>query len=285
MIGRFPGLLVAMVLLAVQCAAQLNRGTPKEIDGIDEVKQNLGAMLPLDARFVDDLGRDVTLRDYFKGDKPVLITLNYFACASLCSYQLTGLLDALKEMTWVPGNEFDIVTISFDPLEGRKLAADKKEVYINEYGVGAAAKGWHFLTGKKDAIRSVTSTVGFPYRWNEERQEYAHPACAVVCSPDGRIMRYFGSIAFDPAVLRLSLVEASEGKIGSIWDQVFLICFHYVSSEGRYTPAVMGIMKVSAGTFAVLVGILLTVLWRMEVRRRRGAGTSPGGGITAAGPA
>jgi len=273
-----------LIALAAVANAQLNRGMPKEIEGIDQVVQNLGAKLPLEARFTDDQGREVTLGSYFTGEKPVLITLNYFACASLCDYQLTGLLDALKEMSFVPGNEFEIVTISFDPLEGREIARDKKQTYINEYGKSAAAKGWHFLTGRKEDILSVTSAIGFPFRWDEERKEWAHPACAVACSPDGRIMRYFGSIAFDPKVLRMSLVEASDGKVGTIWDQVFLICFHYVSSDGKYTPAVMGIMKVTSGLFVVLVGITLGVLWRLDLRRRRQLTDRGGGSDGAAAP-
>lgn len=261
-------LLCAAGLAASTAPAQLNH-FPDELDGLDTVDQSrLGTVLPLDLEFRDDQGRTVRLRDYFDGTRPVLLTLNFYNCTSLCNLQLNGLLDALKAMKWTPGDEFRIVTVSFDPLETVQTARGKKAAYIEEYGRSAAAKGWHFLVGEVESIRPLTRSVGFPYRWNPERQTWAHPACCVVLSPQGKICRYFGGILFDPQTLRLSMVEASEGKVGSLWDAIFLTCFHYISSDGKYVPYAFGIMRAGA---ILTVGVLLVTLgplWWRDARRR-----------------
>jgi protein SCO1/2 len=244
-VGRFATT-IALILSVVapsHAPAQINR-FPEELEGLDVVDQShLGSILPLDLEFRDDEGRTVKLREYFDGKRPVLLTLNFYNCESLCNYQLEGLLEALKAIKWTPGDEFQIVTVSFDPLEKVATAKGKKAAYISEYGRPAAAAGWHFLTGDVESIRPLTAAVGFPYRWNAERQTWAHPACCVVLSPQGKICRYFGGILFDPPTLRLSMVEASEGKVGSIWDAIFLTCFHYISSDGKYVPYAFGIMR------------------------------------------
>lgn len=236
-----------------------------------DVDQLLGTQLPLDLPFVDDRGHAVKLADYFDGKHPVLITFNYYRCPMLCGLQLNGLLTAMKEMSWTPGKEFTVVSIGFDPLENYKLAEAKKATYIAEYGRGEAAKGWHFLTGEVEQIRVITKAAGFKYRWNEDRQEWAHPSTLIVASPKGKISRYFGGIVFDSSVLRLSMVEASEGKVGSLWDQVFLSCFHYVSAKGKYAPFAMGLMRMGGGLTVVVLALLLISLTIRENQRRRRA--------------
>lgn len=259
-----------VALAPVPALAQLNDGVPKELENVD-VDQLLGTQLPLDLRFVNDKGHTVKLADYFDGKRPVLITFNYYKCPMLCGLQLNGLVTALREMQWTPGTEFTIVSIGFDPLEGPKLAEAKKSTYIAEYGRAGGAKGWHFLTGEVEQIRTITKAAGFKYRWVEDRQEWAHPSTLIVASPTGKISRYFGGIVFDPAVLRLSMVEASEGKVGSLWDQIFLSCFHYVSAQGKYVPFAMGVMRMGGALTVVLLGILLISLTIRENRRRRRA--------------
>ena len=275
---RHPGaaagrrlLLAAFLALvgAPRAAGQVNRGTPDELAGI-EIEQKLNAQLPLDAEFMDDRGQLVRLGDYFDGRRPVILTLNYYKCPMLCGLLLSGVLEAVKEMDWTIGKEFQIVTVSFDPLEhNTSLPRLKKQRYLLEYGRAAAADGWHFLTGRPAPIKALTEAVGFRYRWNREREEFAHPSAMIICTPDGRVARYLGGIQFDPQVARLSMVEASSGKVGSLWDAVFLTCFHYVSGDGKYTANVMRLMRIGAGlTAAALAGSLLG-FWRWEARRRR----------------
>ncbi len=270
----------AVLAVAATAAAQLNRGEPKEFEGV-RVEQKLNAPLPLDCQFVDDRGAVVRLGDYFGKGKPVVLTLNYYGCPMLCGLQLNGLVEALKKMELIPGRDFELLTISFDPLEQPRLAAAKKANYIRALGKPAAARGWHFLTGRKDQIRKLTEAVGFYYRWDEASQEWKHRATTIICTPEGRISRYLGGVAFEPKTLRLSLVEASDGKVGSLWDQVFLTCFHFSIQDGKYTANVLAIMRLGGTLTLLMLGTTILVLWRRELRRRRrltSAGQAPATG-------
>ncbi len=268
---------VAALAVVAGAAAQLNRGEPEEFKGV-RVEQKLQTRLPLDCRFVDDRGVPVKLSDYFGKGKPVVLTLNYYGCPMLCGLQLNGLVDVLKKMRLTPGKDFELVTLSFDPLEKPRLARAKKANYIRALGKPGAASGWHFLTGSKDQIRRLTEAVGFYYRWDEKLGEWKHKATTIICTPDGRISRYLGGVAFHPKTLRLSLVEASDGKIGSLWDQAFLTCFHFSVQDGKYTANVMAIMRLGGTLTLLMLGVTILVLWRREVRRRRrlaAAGQAP----------
>ena len=257
-------------LLAVSTSvalAQVNDGTPDDLEDIT-IHEQLDAQIPLDLTFVDDQRRTLQLRDYFKGDRPIIITLNYYRCPMLCGLMLNGMVDALKQISLEPGEDFELLTISFDPLEKPDLAKAKKENYVREYGRRSAQTGWHFLTGNKEDIKTLTSTVGFKYRWVEDRQEWAHPSALIICTPDGRVSRYLGGVTFDPQTVRLSLVEASEGKIGTLFDQVFLSCFHYVPRAG-YAASAMGVMRLGGGVTLALIAIIVLPLWLRETTRRK----------------
>lgn len=255
-------------LTASPAPAQYNPGTPRELEHIG-VTEKLGAPLPLELEFVDDRGRTVRLADYFDGRRPVILTLNYYRCPMLCGLLLNGLLDAIKPLDWTPGGKFQIVTLSFDPLEGPQLARAKKQTYINELGRADAAGGWHFLTGQREAIRRLTEAVGFSYAWNEKQQEWAHPATLIFCTPDGKVARYLGGVMFEPGTVRMALLEASQGRIGSLFDQVFMTCFHYDADAGRYTASAVGLMRLGGGLTLAVLAVTLAVLWRMDVARKR----------------
>ncbi len=245
---------------------------PKALEAA-EITQKVGAQLPLDLTFVDDRGRSIALRDYFDGKRPVILTLNYYGCPMLCGVQINGLLDALRQMEWTAGEQFQILTVSFDPLEGPDLAAAKKQSYLQEYGRNAAARGWHFMTGKVEAIRALTSAVGFGYRWSEESDQWLHAAALILCTPDGKVSRYLAGVAYDPRTLRLSLVEASAGKVGSIIDDLFLTCYQYDPASGSYVPMARRMMTIGGLMTVVIVGLVLLSFWRQELRRKRGADT------------
>jgi len=252
--------------------AQQDASVPKELKGIG-VDERLNAHLPTDLTFTDSDGNPVRLADFF-GERPVVITLNYYACPMLCTLQLNDLVSALREIPLEPGRDFELITLSFDPLEGPKLAAAKKRNYVAEYGRPSASRGWHFLTGKQDAILRLTRAVGFRFKWNAEQQQWAHPATAIICTPDGRISRYLG-LPYDPRTLRLSLVEASQGKIGTLFDRVFLTCFHYIDNQGRYTANVMGIMRLGGAAVVVFLVLLFLVLETGRRIRRRSSAVPP----------
>lgn len=250
--------------------------TPEILQRVD-IEQKLDAQIPLDLKFTDDRGVEVRLAEYFTGQRPVLITLNYYNCPGLCTLVLNGVLDSLRNINWTPGEQFEIVTISFDPLETAALARSKKEIYVSEYGKPEARRHWHFLTGEKENIRLLTQTLGFTFRWDTETQQWAHPSTLIVCTPDGRVSRYLGGVNDDPNVVRLSMVEASAGKVGSLWDRVFLACYHYVPSSGKYVPLALGLMKLGGAAMIFVVAATITILWRAEVRRRRRGALLAGG--------
>jgi len=233
------------------------------------VTEHLDAQLPFDLEFVDENGQTVTLGSYFDGEHPVILSLNYYRCPMLCGLQLNGLVAGLEEFAWTPGDQFRIVTVSINPLETPELAQAKKTNYLRRYDRPEAAQGWSFLTGREPAIKKLASTVGFGYRYDPEQDEYAHPAALYVCTPDGRIARYLYGIEYPPKRLRLSLLEATEGTIGSPFDQVILYCYHYDPSNRRYAPVAMNIMRLGGGLTASILGTSLVLLWFRDSRRAR----------------
>lgn len=241
---------------------------PKRLNGVD-VDEHLNAELPLDLAFTDDDGKPVKLGDFFDGERPVIITLNYSDCPMLCSLQLSGFTKGLKQMDWTAGKEFRVVTVSLNPKEKPERAQETKQRYLGEYGRPDAKAGWHFLTGSEANIKALAKAIGFQYGYNEVRKEYVHPAALTMATPDGRIGRYLYGIEYHPKTLRLGLVESSEGKIGDTVDKLILYCFHYDASEGKYAPVAMNIMQVAGSTTALLLGGVLTSLWANEARRRR----------------
>ena len=240
----------------------------EELEGVG-VTEHLDAQLPLDIPFVDENGNEVVLGDYFNKDKPVILTLNYFVCPMLCGLMLNGMVDTLKEMDFEPGRDFELVTISFNPLEKPQLAKLKKQNYVKYYG-RASANNWHFLTGTQSSIDQVTEAVGFEYKWVEEREEFAHAAVLNIITPDGRISKYLYGVAFEPQTLKLALVEAGEGKIGTPVDQVLLYCLHYDPVSGSYAASAMKLMQIGAVVTLIILALILIPAWlagRARVRR------------------
>jgi protein SCO1/2 len=230
------------------------------------IEQRLNNQIPLDLRFRDEAGREVALGDYFKGDKPVVLTLVYYECPMLCNQVLNGAVGAFQALSFTPGKEFEVVTVSFDEREGPALAAKKKETYLKRYRREGSEAGWHFLTGDKASIDALAQSVGFHYVWDEQSQQFAHASALMVATPGGRLSHYFYGIEYSPKDLRLALVEASEGKIGSPVDTLILYCYHYDPASGRFAP-VMGVLR-AAGMLTVL-GVVALLFYLRRVTRRR----------------
>ncbi|HEX2734674.1 MAG TPA: SCO family protein [Polyangiaceae bacterium] len=241
---------------------------PERLAGVD-LKEQLGANVALEGQLIDSDGRQVRVADLFDGRHPVVLTLNYSNCPMLCGLQLPRFVEGLKQMTRSVGDEFSVLTISIDPSETPALASKTKSRYLADYGRPQATSHWHFLTGTQTAVTAIAQSVGISYGYNEARKEWLHPAAIVVLTPDGRVSRYLYGIQFDPETLNLALVEASEGKIGTVVDRLILYCFHYDESEGRYAPVAMNIMRVAAGLVAVVLAAFLATSWLVEARRRR----------------
>ena len=232
--------------------------------------QRLGEMLPLDIPLRDEAGRAVRLGDFF-GQRPVVLTLVYYECPMLCTLTLNSLSSALATLTFDIGREFDVVTVSFDPREKAPLAAAKKKGYLTRYGRPGAEAGWHFLTGDRESLSRLTSAVGFRYQWDEEIRQFAHPSGLVVLTPEGRITRYLYGIEYAPKDLRLSLVEASERKIGTPIDQAMLFCYQYNPTTGRYGLLTMRLIRGGAVLTVLGLGGLIFTLRRKEKAMLRDA--------------
>jgi protein SCO1/2 len=259
--------LILVGLTGVSAAQIADRAVPQlEEVGVEE---HLDAKLPLELEFVDEDGRSVRLGDFFDGSRPVILTLNYYRCPMLCGLQLNGVVDGMEKMDWTPGVEFEMVTISIDPLETPELAKAKKQNYLKRYQRPAAARGWHFLTGRQPDIERLAETLGFGYTYDVESGQYAHAAAIFVATPDGRVARYLYGIEYPPKDLRLALMEASEGKIGNPLDQLIMYCYHYDPSSRRYAPVAMNIMRLGGGMTVLVLGLSLGMLWLRELRRRR----------------
>ncbi len=225
--------------------------------------QRLDGQVPLDLPFRDEAGGAVRLGDYFD-TKPVILVLAYFKCPMLCTEVLNGLVRTMLDLPLDLGKDFRIVTVSFDPRETPELAAAKKKTYLERYGHRGAEDGWHFLTGEEASIKRLTEAVGFRYTYDPRTDKFAHASGILVLTPTGRISRYFYDIRYSPRDLRLGLVEASAGRIGSRVDQILLYCFHYDPVEGKYGPTIMTFVRLGGVLTLLAVGLFLAVLWRRE---------------------
>ena len=232
--------------------------------------QNLGQALPPDIRFRDEQGHIVTLGQFF-GRRPLVLAFVYYECPMLCTQVLNALASSLDVMSLEPGKDFDIVTISFDQREGSALAAAKKATYLQRYKRPGADRAWHFLTGDRPSIARATSAAGFRFVWDDQLKQFAHPTGIIVLTPEGRVARYLFGIEYGPRDLRLAIVDASAGKVGSKIDAFLLYCYHYDPMTGRYGLAIMRTLRISGvitvGALALFVGVML----RRERRTRHPA--------------
>jgi protein SCO1/2 len=263
-------LAAGMALCGAASAALAQRAEPlpEELKGVG-VTEHLNEQIPLDLEFVDCDGKPVALKQYFDGKRPVVLTLNYSNCPMLCSLQLNGLSEALKRMPWEIGGKFEMITVSIDPLETPERARMTKQKYLKIYRRAGAAEGWHFLTGREENIKKLAGAVGFRYRYSETKRQYLHAAVTFVLTPDGRVSRYLYGVEYDPQTLRLSLLEAADGKIGTTVDQILLFCYHYDAESGRYGPAAFRLMQVGGGLTVLVMGGGIWMLWRREKAKNR----------------
>jgi protein SCO1/2 len=242
-------------------------GTPVQLRGVG-FDQRLNEQVPLDLVFRDETGARVRLGQYF-GGKPVILVLAYYRCPRLCTLVLNGLVYALMDISMNVGDEFEVVTVSFDARETPQMAAAKKKVYIARYGRPGAEAGWHFLTGEEKSIKRLTEAVGFRYNYDAEKDQFAHASGIMVLTPQGKLARYFYGIEFTARDLRLGLVEASENRIGSPAEQVLLFCFEYDPTSGKYGLAVMNFVRLGGILTVLALGTFFVVMWRRSRRQAR----------------
>jgi protein SCO1 len=260
--------LISMALFGAAPAAA-HELSPDQLREVS-FRQHPGDSLPLDLAFTDDNGQSVMLSDYFGSNRPVILTMNYFHCQNLCEIELQDLVGGLNGVPFTMGDQYTLLTVSFDTRDRPRDAALEKFRAFRGYVHPEAADGWHLLTSDdQSTIDRLTQAVGFQYVYDEQQDDYAHPAGVVLVTPQGEISRYIYGLDFSANDLRLGLVEAAADRIGSLVDQVLLICYHYDPISGRYTPLVMNLMKAGGGVTVLLVGIGLFFLWRADLRKGR----------------
>jgi protein SCO1/2 len=263
--ARLATLAVASVVSwASPAAAQLNLGVPHELQGVD-VEEKPNAQVPLDAPFVAEDGSPIRLRDLMRPDRPVILQLGYNRCPMLCNLVLNGAVNGLKGVDWNAGDQFDLVSISVAPTETPELAKVKKDGYVLEYGRDGATRGFRFLTGPAASSHAVADAVGFRFR-EQENGEIAHAAVLFVLTPEGRVSRYLYGTKFDPKDLRLALLEASEGKIGTTLDRFILWCHVYDPDARGYVLFAVRLMQLGGLVTLVVLGAGLFWLFRSGPR-------------------
>jgi protein SCO1/2 len=257
----------ACLLFATSVFAD-NSATPPQLPGKVAIQQKLGSQVPLDTILRDETGNMVRLRDFFGHGRPVLLNFVYYNCPMLCPLVLDGMANSFTELKFNIGEQFDVVTISIDPRDKPSNAAAFKDRYVKRYGRLSAANGWHFLTGNESSIQRVADSVGFQYAYDGVRNQFAHGAAMFVLTPDGHVSRYFFGFQYNPRDLRLGIVEASGGKIGTATDAILLFCYHYDPRVGRYSRSALNFARAGGITTAVGLASFIIVLIRKERRGR-----------------
>lgn len=275
--GAFLALVLATTAWAQYPGDRTQHGSarsqaPAAVKGVD-VLERLGDKVPESAQFVDSEGTPFRLADVLHQDKPVILTLVYYRCPALCSLVLSGLTRSLRDVGLNLGADYRVVTLSIDPTETPRMAAESKRGHMQALGVDPLTPAWTFGTGNEEGIHSLAGALGFQYTYDEASKQYAHAAAIFVLSPDGRISRYLYGIDFPARDMRMALVEAGKGKVGTAIDRVLLTCFKYDPTTRRFEPFVMSFIRIGAGLAFVALATLLAVLWRQEskMKKRRGA--------------
>lgn len=251
--GETPGLRPAAAMPSNQVPVVLGKVA---------FEQRLNAQLPLDLPFVNEDGKRVRLGDYF-GRKPVVLAFVYYECPMLCTQVLNGLESALRVIDESIGQEFDVVTVSFDPRETPVLALGKKKVYLERYQRPSAEQGWHFLTGDESSIAALTDAAGFSYVYDADTKQFAHASGIVIATPEGRLSRYFFGIDYSPRDVKFALIESSAGKVGALADRLLLYCYHYDPATGNYGFVAMRAVRIGgAVTLAALFGFMFVSIRR-----------------------
>ena len=251
--GEAPGLRPAAAPPSSQMPAVLQKVA---------FEQRLNEPLPLDLPFTDENGVAVKLGDYF-GRKPVVLAFVYYECPMLCTQVLNGLETALRVLNESVGQEFDVVTVSFDPRETPVLASGKKKAYLDRYQRPGAEQGWHFLTGTPASIDALTKAAGFSFYWDEQTQQFAHASGIVVATPAGTLSRYFFGIDYSPRDLKFALIESSSEKIGSLAERLLLYCYHYDPATGNYGFVAMRAVRLGGVvTLLALFGFMFVSIRR-----------------------
>lgn len=262
---------------------------PYDLQGVG-IDEKTGSKIDLNLGFTDENGQKVELKKYFNSSKPVIVAIVYYACPNLCSIVLNSTIDSLKDLKLKAGNDFEVVAISFDPRETPKLALAKKATYMkyllghshgltkdpeqglvqdstsaNQYLNSPQANGWHFLVGNEISTKAITNQLGFHYKWDKEILQFAHASAIYILTPEGQVSRQFYGIMYPPLDLKLSLVEAAKGKIGTLMDHLLLFCYHYDAGAKKYVVMAQKIMSIGGMVTLAILAIFMAIFWKKEL--------------------
>jgi protein SCO1/2 len=275
-IGVFGMLLVAAAQISAQTVpdnvGQTSSSMPAILKDV-AFRPELNGQMPLDTAFTDETGKSVQLGQYFHQQKPVLLAFVYYGCPMLCTQLEQGVVGSLRMLSFNPGRDYEVVFVSFDERDTPVMAAVKKKTAMDHFRRPETAAGWHFLSGSKQSISTVTGAANFRFNFDVKNNLFAHASGIMLLTPDGRISRYFYGVEFPGRDLRLGLVDASQGKIGTPVDKMLLFCFQYDPSTARYSATILGIMRVLA-VLTVAGLLLMIVIYRKRDKRAARANLS-----------
>jgi protein SCO1/2 len=257
---RSKAFLGAWLASATVLSAQYAR--PTLTNGVT-IEQKLNAQVPLDLVFRNEANQAVPLRTYF-GDKPVILSLVYFKCPSLCPMSMHETMNALRRVPLEAGRDYNVLVVSFDPSDTPADARNTKAEYKSQFRRAGYDAGFHFLTGNQQAISQLTAAVGWRYHWDAKSKQFIHAGGIMAITPEGKLSRYFYGIDYAPADVRMALVQASQHRIGSPVNYILLFCLHYDPLTGKYTLAILNVLKLAAGLTVLLLGGLIFFLLREE---------------------
>jgi len=250
---------------------QSSNGLPPALVNVGFDPQ-LDAQIPLDASFVDEYGKAVTLRDY-SGKKPIVLAFVYFTCPMLCNQVEQAVVGTLKMISFNPGTDYEVVFISFDSTDTPGAALKKKHEALSRFARPATETGWHFLTGSKESIDAVTKAADFRFNYDPKSKLFGHASGILLLTPNGRISRYFFGVDYPPSHVRLGLVDASAGKIGTPVDHILLFCYQYDPTKARYSATILSVIRMG-GVFTLLCMAIGFVIFRRRDHRASSSGNS-----------
>jgi protein SCO1/2 len=243
---------------------------PTPVAGSDvSVENRLGERVPQDVQMVDHLGRPVLSGELFDGRRPVVLVPAYFRCPMLCGLAIEGAAEAMRSLELEPGIDFRVVTVSFDPRDRAPDAERARARAVDLYGGSIADDGWPFLTGEGAETERLLHALGFRFAWDDDTEQYAHGSAIFVASPDGKLTRVLYGLQYEPLDLRLALIEAGEGRVGSFAEQIVLTCYRYDPATRRYGFWVFGFLRIAGVVLLSILGLGLVVVVRRERQRMR----------------
>jgi protein SCO1/2 len=272
--------LLSTLALTCLCATAACQGGEMGTSGFNvrqeasSMQDRIGAEVDRSLEFTDDRGYPLKLAQFFPGDRPVILDLGYFGCPGLCGAVMNGMVEALQDLDLAPGKDYEILTVSIDPREDVELAKQKKAAYLVKFARVGADAGWHFCVGKPDAIKALTSTVGFNYFWAEHDNRFDHPPALIFLSKTGKVTRVLQGASFEAADVKRALIEASEGRLGTLLDRIVLSCLTFDPRKRTYAVTATTVMKIGGSLTVIALAAMITLMIRRERRRAAAAAAS-----------